>query len=139
MPIEAQGAQSLHEWTQERNSNIYVVPIKATLPKKERLRSVTPWLQDPDQVVLFHPRTIQIEHQPFEIDIGGKVPITTLAERTLRSELLDFPTTHDDVCDSFVQGLRFIRQHVLELDDGDNDEDADREAETQVMITVRSG
>jgi hypothetical protein len=121
--IEAQGAQSIHEWVYERDSSIPIAPMPATLSKKARLESITPWLQDYRERVLFHPRTTQLDPQPFNIIVGGKDPTQAEARRTLRTQLLDFPTTHDDVMDAVVQGLRFIRQYVLPFDNTEADED----------------
>jgi hypothetical protein len=119
--IETQGAQSLHEWVYERDSSIDVQQWPANLSKKARLESITPWLQDYRERVLFHPRTIQIDPQPFAVAIGGKDPASYEAQRTLRTQLIDFPTTHDDVMDSVVQGLRFIRQCILPLENADEE------------------
>lgn len=133
--IEAQGAQSLHEWVIEQYSHIPVVPMPATLSKQQRLESITPWLQDPAQKVLFHPRTVNPDPQEFNVTIAGKSPITTTAKHTLRSQLLDFPTTHDDVVDSLVQGLRYIRHYVLGIDADQIDPEAQA---GEVDVSIRT-
>jgi len=133
--IEAQGAQSLHEWVVEHYSHIHVVPMPATLGKQQRLESITPWLQDSAQKVLFHPRTIDPDPQAFNILVGGKDPTSAEAKRPLRSQLLDFPTTHDDVLDSFVQGLRYIRHYVIGIDA----EEIDPESQAKdIDVSVRT-
>ena len=133
--IEAQGAQSLHEWVIEQYSHIPVVPIPAVLSKQQRLESITPWMQDPDQKILFHPRTVDPDPQTFYITVGGRDPTTVEARRNLRSQLLDFPTTHDDILDSYVQGMRYIRHHIIGIDaDLPDPETLSR----QVEISVRT-
>jgi hypothetical protein len=111
--VEAQGAQSLHEWLVERHPHISPIPVTATISKRQRLESITPLLQDSRERLLFHPQTVQLDPQPFPIMLGGDNPTMAQARRTLRSQLLNFPTTHDDVADSFTHGLRYIRHHCL--------------------------
>lgn len=132
--IETQGAQSIHEWIYERDSSIYVQEWPAHLSKKARLESVTPWMQDYRERVLFHPRTIELDPQPFNVVIGGKDPTQAEARRTLRSQLLDFPTNHDDVMDAYVQGLRFIRQCILPLDNEEENDPEQRGHEVDIEI-----
>lgn len=120
--VEAQGALSLHEWLQTQASHLPIIPIPAPLSKQQRLESITPWLQDPDERILFHPRTIQSKPKPFSITVGGKTPETAEALRPLRDQLLNFPTKHDDVMDSVIQGLRFISQYVVSSTKNEDDE-----------------
>lgn len=121
--VEAQGLASLHEWVMKENPHIKVLPVPAVLSKKQRLESVTPMLQHSAQHILIHPRCVEPDPQEFAVTIGGDDPTTAMAKRMLRGQWLDFPTTHDDVSDSTVQGLRYISQWVIPLSEGMEAED----------------
>lgn len=140
--IETQGAQSIHEWVYELDSSIPVQEWPATLSKKARLESITPWLQDPRQRILFHPRTIEVDPKPFNIIVQNprtpdEPPTRSEALRPLRKQLIDFPTTHDDVMDATVQALRYIRQCVLPLDN-ETEESRDEDRAQDLGLEVRT-
>ena len=136
--IEAQGAQSLHEWVYELDASIPIETVSATLSKRSRLESITPWLQDHRQRVLFHPQVIELEPQTFTASIGGPNPTVIECRRTLRHQMLNFPTTHDDVLDSTVQGLRFTRQWILPYENEDEDNPPRNTAEVDMKVRVIS-
>jgi hypothetical protein len=134
--VEAQGAQSLHEWIYERAPHINVQPIAATISKQARLESVTPWMEEPRELILFHPRSIDPTPKAMDIQLHGPIPAHAESLRDLRRQLLDFPTTHDDILDSFTQGLRFIRQWIIPYENEGGDEDNDqRMPEVDVNVT----
>jgi hypothetical protein len=107
------------------------------MSKRARLESVTPWLQDYRERVLFHPQAVQAEPRIDSLAIGGKDPVVIEITRPLRSQLLDFPTTHEDGLDAYVQGLRFIRQWVLPYENEDEDEDIKYNPKKDVDLNIR--
>jgi hypothetical protein len=111
--LETQSAQSLHSWLWEKDPSLPLQLVSVGLNKRIRLEGITPWLQDYRQRVLFHPRSITTDQTPFPIAVDGPEPAVYEANRTLRTQLLDFPTAHDDVMDSLVQGLTFIRGNIV--------------------------
>lgn len=136
--IEVQGAQNIQDWLYEMDPTLYWENFPATLSKRTRLESVTPWMQDYRERILFHPRTVQHEPKPHYIQIGGPQPAQVEAIRNLRSQLLDFPTTHDDTMDSYVQGLRYIRQCVLPLDNEDQELSPEERNAPTIDIDVKA-
>ena len=120
--IEAQGAQSLHDWVYERSPQVPTVPVPATISKQARLESITPWMEDPRELILFHPRAIQPNPKTDIVYLHGKQAqdtgdVQNEILRDLRRQLLDFPTTHDDILDSFTMSLRYARQWILPYED----------------------
>jgi hypothetical protein len=111
--LETQSAQSIHSWLWERDPTLNLQLVSVSLNKRIRLEGITPWLQDYRQRVLFHPRAVTTAQGPFPLVVDGPEPAVYEAQRTLRTQLLDFPTAHDDVMDSLVQGLTFIRGNVV--------------------------
>jgi hypothetical protein len=137
--IEAQGAQSLHEWVYERAKHLFVVPMPANLSKEARLRSITPWLEDPRELVLFHPRVVQPAPPEFDIhvDMGPEGVHRATAKRDLRKQLIDFPTSHDDIMDSEVQNLRYLRQWMVPYEGETDDEERINPNTPEVELKVR--
>ena len=133
--IEAQGSVDLHSWVIEDYPHLMGVvhPIPAQISKKQRLESVTPLLESPEQRVLFAPKTIQAKPEPFTIFIPKPIPANERAERPLRSQMLNFPTKHDDALDSFTQALRFARSTIIPQDlFGDDYDPADDPTVTSI-------
>lgn len=128
--VEAQSAEDLAGWIMTRapylGGLIQPMPV-GNLSKRERTRSVTPWLQDPRQVVLFNKFVVESSPRPFTVQLNKPVRTEVEATRTLRHQALNFPTRHDDVLDAVVQGLRFIRYYVLphDIEEGENHNVAD--------------
>jgi hypothetical protein len=137
--IEAQGAQSLHEWVYERAKNLFVVPVPATLSKEQRLSSITPWLEDHRELVLFHPRVIKPGPPEFDITIDMKEEGVhrAQAKRDLRKQMVDFPTTHDDIMDSTVQNLRYLRQWIVPYEGATDDDQRTNPHTPDVELNVR--
>lgn len=135
--IEAQGGNDLAGWVMNSYPHLQgiVHAVPAAQSKKARLQACTPLLEHPEQRVLFNPSTIQSKPKPFELFIPEPEPAQEYAERPLRSQLLDFPTKHDDAMDSFTQGMTFIRNTIIPQEmfqslnnEGRNDDDVDEDS-----------
>ena len=116
--IESQNAQDLAGWLHTRAPHIYVEPMPTgTLSKRERLRGVTPWMEDPREIVLFNKHIIAPSARNIRIHLKRPTPQNADVGRKLRHQLLNFPTKHDDIMDSFVQLLRFLRYYIIAPDE----------------------
>lgn len=125
--IEAEGMQSLHAWLEEQRQLDPGLPLAEIHPvssgnrsKGQRLMEVVPLLQRPQgeaPLVYFHPQTIDTAPQPFFLDVAG-APYEAL--RDLRSQLLGFPTEHDDIMDSLVHGLRWAHENLISYETVDS-------------------
>jgi len=97
-----------------------IVPMPTgNLSKQQRLEATTPLLDDPRQIVLFHPAVAKEESAKDDVPIRitSPTPETFMAKRTLREQLLNFPLNHDDALDAYVQGLRYAKSKYLAIND----------------------
>jgi len=98
--------------------NFQVHPITVgPISKGQRLLNMTPLLELDEEagidrpIMLFHPRVIDPHPHPFYLTLSDGTVLEAM--RTLRSELLDFPTQHDDVMDSLTQNGNWQRRFLL--------------------------
>ena len=118
--VEAQGQQTLHEWFWSWAPSLSVIGMPTgNLDKQQRLEATTPLLDDPRQVILFHPDVADKESgsKEFPIVIQSPEAETIAARRTLREQLLNFPLNHDDALDAYVQGVRYGKHKYLAIND----------------------
>jgi hypothetical protein len=127
--VEAKGMQTLDIWLkdqQEKESDLQaydITPISfGSTGKGERLQAVTPMLnpvKDDPPVVYFHPKVVTSTPYPEPLEVGD-----TYFEilRDLRHQLLDFPTTHDDIMDSLTQGLGWIQRNWMPIGNQDQED-----------------
>jgi hypothetical protein len=115
--IESQGMQNLHEWLWEFTAidpeKVFPINVGNT-PKGQRLMAISPFFQVPEGTpprVYFHPRVIDTHPQPFIVHLPDGTGQEAL--RTLRHQILSFPTENDDVLDVLTQGLQFIKTHLV--------------------------
>lgn len=115
--IEAQGMQALHTFLLQDTS----IPLETIYPitvgnksKGTRLVSaaslLTPMEGHPP-IIGFHPSVIDPFPEVFHISLEDGT--TVQCQRTLRHEILDFPTTHDDCLDAFTQGINWIKTILI--------------------------
>lgn len=119
--IEAQGMQSLQDWMDEQRAADPTLPLvqiepiaTGNLDKGQRLIRVTPLLEPMEgahRSVRFHPQLIEENPTPYYITVGD-TPFEAM--RDLYSQLVGFPTEHDDILDSFTQGLHWIHSFLVD-------------------------
>jgi len=145
--VETQGAISAHDWIIQEAPHLQgrMHFINATLSKKERLSGVTPLIENPNQQVLFHPQCIQPNPQPRQLQVDDRPPYSLVmqdVDDSLRLQLLDFPTTHDDIMDAFVQNLQYASSYLIPDPNADPDSQDQEDQpvlphqQTEVGITI---
>jgi hypothetical protein len=138
--IEVAGAQALQTWVRQMAPELTVVDIPVLTGKRQRLEGITPLLQDATkrQHVLFSPWAVSRHAPVTAVTIGGDEPQTLKAKRTLRHQILNFPTLHDDVLDGVVQGIEYVKGHLIPLmrEDEDDDEDEDNPLDPGIDVQV---
>lgn len=114
--VEAAAMQSMHIFLQQDKDipSDIIYPVTPTKSKGERLMSAATLLQPLEghpPIVGFHPEVIHPFPKDFTITLDDGT--TVVCKRKLRHQLLNFPTSHDDVMDSFTQGVNWIKRVLI--------------------------
>ena len=113
--IEDQTGLSVMPWFDDQPipADAIIPAMVKSMSKTDRLTDASRMLQSAagePRIVRFHPRTIERHPQPFALALPDGTYVE--AERTLRTQILNHPTPHDDVMDPVVHGIRFIDYQV---------------------------